>query len=133
MSSELWDHQAKALDALRQSIAQGVRRIVMQAPTGAGKTRVAAEIVEGAIRKGNRMAFVVNAIGLIDQAVEAFYAEGIRDIGVIQANHSMTDWAKPVQVCSIQTLKSRQAYPQEKIDVIDQCHPLHTLHKQWRE
>jgi len=131
MNGELWDHQAKALDALRQSIAQGVRRIVMQAPTGAGKTRVAAEIVEGAIRKNNRMAFVVNAIGLIDQTVEAFYAEGIRDIGVIQANHSMTDWAKPVQVCSIQTLKSRNAYPEAKVVVFDECHSLHDFHKQW--
>ena len=131
MNRELWDHQAKALEALRQSIKNGVRRIVLQAPTGAGKTMLAAAMVEGAQRKGNRMAFVVNAIGLIDQTVEAFYAEGIRDIGVIQANHGMTDWAKPVQVCSIQTLKSRQHYPDAKVVVFDECHSLHDFHKQW--
>ncbi len=131
MNRELWEHQQQGLDDLRASIQQGVRRVACQSPTGSGKTLMAAAIIDGAIRKGNRMAFVVNAIGLIDQTVEAFYAEGIRDIGVIQANHSMTDWAKPVQVCSIQTLKSRRAYPEAKIVVIDECHSLHDFHKQW--
>lgn len=131
MNRELWDHQQRGIDDLRASIAQGVRRIVLQAPTGAGKTLLAAAIADGAIRKGNRLAFVVNAIGLIDQTVEAFYAEGIRDIGVIQADHHMTDWAKPIQVCSIQTLKSRSAYPEAKIVVLDECHSLHDHAKQW--
>src|SRR6266436_92262 len=131
MNKSLWEHQQQGLDDLRATIQQGVRRAVMQAPTGAGKTRMAAAIVDGAIRKGNRLAFVVNAIGLIDQTVEAFYAEGIRDIGVIQANHSMTDWAKPVQICSIQTLKSRSAYPEAKTVIFDEVHSLHDFHKQW--
>jgi superfamily II DNA or RNA helicase len=131
MNRELWQHQSEGMTALRQSIAQGVRRIVLQAPTGSGKTLMAAAIADGAIRKGNRLAFVVNAIGLIDQTVEAFYSEGIREIGVIQANHGMTDWSKPVQVCSIQTLRSRQSYPEAKVVVFDECHSLHDFHKQW--
>lgn len=131
VNKSLWEHQANAITALRQSIGQGVRRIVAQAPTGAGKTLMAAAILDGAIRKKKRVAFVVNAIGLIDQTVEAFYAEDIRDIGVIQADHSMTDWSKPVQVCSIQTLKKRGSYPQADIVIIDECHALHEFHKQW--
>jgi len=131
VNRELWDHQAQALVALRQSIGQGVRRIVLSAPTGAGKTLMAAAVVEGAQRKGNRLAFVVPSIQLIDQTVEKFYAEGIRDIGVIQANHEMTDWSRSVQVCSVQTLKSRQAYPEAKIVVIDECHALHKFHADW--
>ena len=31
------------------------------------------------------------ALSLIDQTVEAFWAEGIRDVGVIQANHPLTN------------------------------------------
>ena len=42
--------------------------------------------------------------GLVDQTVEKFYAEGIRDIGVIQANHDLTNWSRPVQIASVQTL-----------------------------
>lgn len=131
MNRELWEHQANAITALRQSIGQGVRRIVAQAPTGAGKTLMAAAIVEGALKKGSRMAFVVNAVGLIDQTVEAFYAEGIRDVGVIQADHRGADWSKPVQVCSIQTLAKRGSYPEAKVVVVDECHSLHQFHKQW--
>jgi superfamily II DNA or RNA helicase len=103
----------------------------MAAPTGAGKTKLAATIAAGAVAKGNRMAFVVPAISLIDQTVEMFDAEGVDGIGVMQANHALTDWTKPVQVCSIQTIRSRGQYPDADIVVIDECHVLHKAHKDW--
>jgi superfamily II DNA or RNA helicase len=131
MLSELRPYQADGLEAIRQSIRGGVRRIVAQAATGAGKTKVAAAIVDGAMSKGNRTAFVVPAISLIDQTVESFWAEGIKDIGVIQANHTMTDWSKPVQVCSIQTLRARAAWPEARTVIFDEVHTLHEAHKAW--
>lgn len=131
MKRELWPHQSEGLEALRQSISQGIRRIVLCAPTGSGKTLLSTAIVEGAQRKGNRLAFVVSSLSLIDQTVEAFYADGVRDIGVIQASHHLTDWSKTVQVCSIQTLKSRGAFPESQIVIFDECHVLHEFHKQW--
>lgn len=131
MLSELRPYQADGLEAIRQSIRGGVRRLVAQAATGAGKTKVAAAIVDGAMSKGNRTAFVVPAIALIDQTVESFYAEGIKDIGVIQANHSMTDWSKPVQVCSIATLRARGAWPEARTVIFDEVHTLHEAHKEW--
>ena len=131
MKRELWPHQKDGLEALRQSIAQGIRRIVLCAPTGSGKTLLSTAIVEGAQRKGNRLAFVVSSLSLIDQTVEAFYADGIRNIGVIQASHSMTNWALPIQVCSVQTLKSRGAFPEAQIVIFDECHVLHEYHKKW--
>ena len=131
MNRALWKHQIDALEALRQSIGQGVRRIVLSAPTGSGKTVLAAAIIEGALRKGNRVAFVVSNLSLVDQTVEAFYAEGIRDVGVLQANHPLTDWSKPVTICSIQTLKSREAYPRANVVIIDETHVLHEFQKVW--
>lgn len=131
MLSELRPYQADALEAIRQSIRGGVKRLVVQAATGAGKTKIAAAIVDGAMQKGNRTAFVVPAISLIDQTVESFWAEGMRDIGVIQANHGMTDWSKPIQVCSIQTLQARSAWPEVKTVIFDEVHRLHEAHKKW--
>src|ERR1700688_3176205 len=131
MLSELRPYQIDCLNAIRDTLRGGVKRLVVQAATGAGKTKIAAAIVEGARSKGNRMAFVVPAISLIDQTVESFWAEGLRDIGVIQANHGLTDWSKPVQVCSIQTLQARQSWPEAAIVVIDECHRLHEAHKAW--
>ena len=128
---QLWDHQSESLKALRQTVIQGVYRIVLQAPTGAGKTKIAAEIVHGAQRKKNWLAFVVSQISLIDQTLESFAEEGIKDIGVIQADHRQTDWSMPVQICSIQTLASREAYPQARTVIFDEVHVLHAHHKQW--
>jgi len=128
---ELRPYQEDAFRALRDTVGQGVKRLVVQAPTGSGKTLLAATIVRGALSKGNRMVFVVPAISLIDQTVEMFWNEGIRDIGVIQANHQLTDWSKPVQVASIQTIRSRGAYPEAKVVVFDEVHQLHKAHVKW--
>lgn len=121
MSRELRPHQVRIIERLRQSLASGRRRPMVQAPTGAGKTVVAGAIVKGARLKAKRVLFVVPAIALIDQTVRSFFAEGIRDVGVIQGNHPMTDPAAPVQVASIQTLQ-RRAIPPFDIVVIDEAH-----------
>jgi superfamily II DNA or RNA helicase len=131
MYSELFADQGEALQALRQTVGQGVSRIVMAAPTGWGKTKLAAAVVDGALRKERRVAFVVDAIDLIDQTLQNFAAEGITDVGVIQRDHQLTDWSKPVQVCSIQTLAKRGTYPQANVVLFDECHVLHRQHKAW--
>lgn len=119
-------HQVTALDQLRHSVAgqrrRGLRaRVMLKLATGAGKTVIAAAIVRGAREKGKRVLFIVDAISLIDQTVEAFYAEGVSEIGVIQADHPMTDWSKPVQVASVQSLQRRQMPPAD-IVIIDEAH-----------
>jgi hypothetical protein len=48
----LRDYQAKAIEDLRASLKAGRRRPVLQLPVGAGKTRVAAEIIGLALSKG---------------------------------------------------------------------------------
>jgi DNA repair protein RadD len=90
-------------------------------PTGAGKTLIAAKIIEGAMSKGNRVIFTVPAIPLIDQTVRAFEAEGIRDIGVMQAGHPRTDTLAKVQVASVQTLRRREI-PDAALVIVDECH-----------
>lgn len=125
---ELHPFQAEALDNIRASYVQGVRRLVVQSPTGSGKTVMAQVIVAGAQEKKKRVCFIVSRKALIDQTVEKFYAAGIRDIGVIQADHQLTDWSKPVQIASIQTLRSRGKYPASDIFIIDECHEVHKEH-----
>ena len=128
---ELRPYQESALQAVRETVGQGVRRLVTQAPTGSGKTLLASAIVQGALRKGNRLCFVVSSLSLIDQAYEMFYDEGITDVGIIQADHVKTDWAKPIQIASIQTLRSRGVYPEAQVVIIDEVHQLHKEHIAW--
>lgn len=131
MQSDLRPYQAEALENLRASVRQGVRRIVLQAPTGAGKTKIAAAVVNSAIAKDKKVAFVVPSISLIDQSIEAFYAEGIKDVGVIQADHMMTNWRRPIQICSIQTIHSKGEYPKADILIFDECHRIFKAHIKW--
>lgn len=114
-------HQVAAIDKLRQSFGLGNRRTVIQGPTGFGKTLTAAKIIEGALAKNNRVIFTAPAVSLIDQTVSAFEAEGIRDIGVMQANHPRTDRLARVQVASVQTL-ARREIPNAAMVIVDECH-----------
>jgi hypothetical protein len=107
MKRELRPYQTRAIEMLRQSLGSGKLRPVLQAPTGFGKTRLAAAVVEGALAKKKRVIFTVPALSLVDQTVRAFWDDGIRDVGVIQGMNPMTDWSRPVQVASVQTLQRR--------------------------
>jgi DNA repair protein RadD len=104
---------------------------VLQAPTGFGKTRLAAAIIEGALTKDKRVIFTVPALSLVDQTVEAFWNDGVRNIGVIQGCHGMTDWSRPVQVASVQTLQRRQDLPQADVIIIDECHRWFEFYPKW--
>lgn len=117
----LRDYQTGAIDRLRESLRFGHKRPVVMAPTGAGKTVIAAEIINMALNKGNKVIFCVPMLSLIDQTVDRFKAAGIHDIGVMQASHEMTDRSQPVQVCSIQTLM-RRALPEAHLVIVDECH-----------
>lgn len=114
-------HQTKAIDLVRNSLGKGFKRIVCQAATGFGKTLTASKIIEGALAKGNRVIFTAPAVSLINQTVDAFESEGIRDIGVMQANHPRTDPLAKVQVCSVQTL-ARRDIPAAALIIVDECH-----------
>lgn len=124
-------HQIRAMTMLRESLLRGHRRIVLQMPTGSGKTRTAAEIVTGALGKGKRVCFTVPAISLIDQTVAAFEQEGIDWLGVIQANHPRADYGAPVQVASVQTLAQRKLALETDIVVVDECHKRFDVIGEW--
>jgi len=130
MISELRPHQVLAVDLLKDSLRAGKKRPMLQLPTGAGKTVIASAIVEGALRKHKRVIFCVPALSLIDQTVEAFWNEGIRDIGVIQGIHEMTNRARPIQIASVQTLQKR-AIPEADIVVMDEAHRMFEFTKRW--
>jgi len=118
---ELRPHQVKAIALIRQSFGKGLRRVVCQMPTGAGKTLTATKIIEMSLAKGHRVIFTAPAISLIDQTVEAFEAEGITGIGVMQAKHPRTNSMARVQIASVQTL-SRRDIPRAAMIVVDECH-----------
>jgi DNA repair protein RadD len=127
---ELREDQHDAIGAMRSAFSAGHRRICMQAPTGMGKTVIASAITESARAKQKKVLFTVPAIGLVDQTVQMFYSQGIYDVGVIQADHHMTDWSKPVQIASVQTLMKR-TLPQADIVLLDEVHKWFSFYEKW--
>jgi DNA repair protein RadD len=114
-------HQIQLLEQIDAAIGGGCRRIVAQAPTGFGKTIVAAHRLRLLQDSGKRAIFIVPALSLIDQSIEKLYAEGVRNVGVIQAAHAMTNYARPIQIASVQTLQRREVPDAEEI-IIDEVH-----------
>ncbi len=129
---ELRPHQTRTLLGLRQSLGKGNRGVMVQLPTGAGKTIIAAEIVKLARGKGNRVCFVVPSLSLIKQTCERFFSYGIdaTEISIIQSDHPETDYSKPIQVASRDTL-ARRRLPNVDLVIIDEAHQWHKCYAKW--
>ncbi|MGP1843118.1 DEAD/DEAH box helicase, partial [Pseudomonas aeruginosa] len=133
MAQTLRQYQSDALNDLRRGIRDGHLVQMLMAPTGAGKTTIASAMKIGACAKGKRAFFIVDSLELVDQAAKRFYEDGL-EVGVIQGDHSWTDYSKPIQVCTIQTLRSRWKDLAEHLKpdlvVIDEAHVLHKMHQE---
>jgi superfamily II DNA or RNA helicase len=127
MKVQLRDYQAAAFEQAREHIRQGRRRILINAPTGSGKTVLASALMEMVAEKGRRANFVVDRLSLIDQTSKTFDRYGLEH-GVIQSQHPRYRPSLPLQVCSIQTI-GRRGWPEAQVDVFDEAHVLHAPHK----
>lgn len=126
-------YQERAIAALRASYQRGRRRPCLVLPTGGGKTIVAAAIIQGALRLGNRTLFVAHRRELIQQTVDKLARAGIWDVRVIQAAHDSGRPDAPVIVGSIQTLTMPRwlgRLPQADLVIPDECH--HLVSDKWR-
>lgn len=130
MQHDLRDYQDRAIQSLREQLAAGKRRIVLQIPTGGGKTAVAGAMIRSALGKGKRAIFTVPALSLITQTIDSFKRDGIHNIGVMQGRHCMTNRDQPIQICSIQTL-SRRFIPDAHFVMIDECHIVYDIYQRW--
>ena len=120
---QLRSHQNTAIDQIRSSfMAKSVKRTVLQASTGFGKTLTASKIIQQALSKGGRVLFTVPRITLVDQAAKDFERQGINHIGIIQAKHPRVDPKAPVQIASMATLAVRGIDFDPTLIIVDECH-----------
>jgi DNA repair protein RadD len=124
---QLHPHQVRLLDQITET---GSDRIVVQAPTAFGKTVIAGEMADKILSAGKRAIITVPALSLIDQTVDKFYALGIYDVGVIQADHHLTNYARRIQIASVQTLQRRQIPPADLV-MIDEVHRWFDFYGKW--
>lgn len=118
----LRDYQSGALDALRAKVAAGIRRLLLVAPTGSGKTTIAAEMIHGACARQGAVLFLAHRKELIDQCSQRLDGVGV-DHGVIMAGHRRVAPGCPVQIASIPTLVRRlDQLPRATLVVVDEAH-----------
>lgn len=118
---ELRPLQSAALDKLRDAIRAGHRRVMLYAPTGAGKTEMAIALMAATASKGNRAAMIMDRILLCEQTSERLEKYRI-DHGVLQSGHWRYRPAEKIQVCSAQTLEKRGSFPDCSIVLVDEAH-----------
>lgn len=124
----LRDYQQRCVDEVRSAFQAGHRRVLLGAPTGAGKTVIFSYISKNAALRGNRVCILVHRQELVDQTSRALYEfevpHGIIAAGVKPASGAL------VQVASVQTLVRRldRLAPPDLI-VVDEAH--HSVAGTW--
>lgn len=118
---ELRPYQLDAIDGLRAGIRHGHRAQLLVAPTGAGKTVMAAHLMAEAQEKGTPTAFLVDRIVLVDQTSRTLDRYDI-DHGCIQAGHWRYRPNALTQICSAQTIEKRGFFPGCKLLIVDEAH-----------
>lgn len=99
-------YQVTALDRLTALFTHGYRSVVLAAPCGFGKTIIAVELIRRHIESGGRAVFIAPRCELIDQTAAKLDALGLH-YGVLMADDPRRDMWAPVQLASIDTLRSR--------------------------
>ncbi len=117
------DYQVPAVEAVRQALREGARSVLINAPTGSGKTVMASALMELTMEKGRRANFLVDRLSLIQQTSDTFDRYGLAH-GVIQSEHPRYRPSLPIQICSVQTL-ARRGWPDAHVDLVDEAHVLH--------
>ena len=123
---QLRPYQLDVINQCRQKLAAGVSRICLVAPTGSGKTVIAAEIIRSAVAKGKRVLVLAHTREIIKQTSLKLNAAGIAH-GIIMATDTVRPY-EPVQVASVQTYWSRVMRtkrmdpPPADLVIVDECH-----------
>lgn len=126
---KLRPYQQEALDGLTRAL--GVhRRVLLQTPTGGGKTVIASKMLAGAMRKGRRAFFIAHRSELISQTAQAMERFDI-DFGFCAAGFPR-DYARPVTIGSVGTLASRlEKVGAPDLVIFDEAH--HVAAASWRK
>jgi superfamily II DNA or RNA helicase len=121
-------YQQKSVDEVRSAFQAGHDAVLLQLPTGGGKTLTSGYIIGAAAAKGNPGWFICNRVELVEQTALAFDRLGLDgQYGIIAAGYTANPRSM-IQICSVDTLKSRLKKPEEarkfrfpKLRVWDEC------------
>src|SRR6185369_9177778 len=96
-------HQAAAIDAVEAAFRQGIKRPLVDACVGSGKSLMYAGLAQREIGRGGRAVIVAHTRELVEQNAAACRTLGL-SVGVNAAALDRRDWRAPVISASIQSV-----------------------------
>lgn len=134
-SQQLRPYQARAVAEIAEAIAAGRRRIILVAPTGAGKTVIMARLARDARQDGRSILALVHRRELVQQLSGKLFDAGL-DHGIVAAGFPARPGER-AQVASISTLHARAVrgsamnLPDADLILVDEAH--HATARTWRQ
>ena len=122
-------YQARAIDAVRAEYAKGVRRVLLVAPTGFGKTATASELIRRSVVKGKRVLFTVHRREIVMDTARRLRAADV-PCTILMAGEAF-DEAAPVVVASVMSIVAREHHPAADFVIWDEAH--HTAAKSYAD
>lgn len=122
-----YPHQTAMLDEARAALFEH-NAVLLQSPTGSGKTAMGTLISQGAASKGRRVMFTCHRDFLVDQTSASFDMVDMPH-GIIAAGFTPNP-RELVQVAAIDTLKNRlEKVRRPDVLIVDECH--HSVAAGW--
>ncbi len=118
-------YQRALVGGLHRAVKEGADAVLMQSPTGSGKTSTIAEgVILPSLAQGRRFVFAAHLEELLDDTAARLRAMGV-PCGIVKAGRP-SDPSAPVQVCSTQTLapmlaRGEQVPPAHRF-ILDEAH-----------
>ncbi len=118
-------HQIVAIDALRDSLRAGNKRVILSAPCSMGKTIIACSIAMQAVKKNPniRVAFFCDRLKLLSQTEETFRSLGA-SYSVLQGDSPKYDPNENIQIVSTATAVRRNHFTYD-LAIIDEAHNMY--------
>ena len=118
-------YQIDAIARVQQCYREGARAVLLQLPTGGGKTHAAAAgVIAPSVARGRRVIFLADLEEIILDTTARLTAQGLHAAPILEGRAA--DPTAPVQVASQQTLVSWQRRglelpPADRV-ILDECH-----------
>jgi len=104
---KLRTYQNELIQNVRNEFVKGFKRVVMQAPTGSGKTVMFSYVVKESSQRRKRSLILTNRVELLEQAGGTFDKIGIQYENITASTRSVSN--SLVNVAMIETIKRRCA------------------------
>lgn len=131
MADILRPYQENGINGVYAHWQRGIRRVLLVAPTGAGKTVLASEFCQREMDAGGSVLFVVHRAELLNQTADRLRARfGAFDVGTVGRGRPSAPYAR-IQVGTVQTFLARNLRPNASLAIFDEAH--HYAASDWSE